>query len=147
MTDSVNGPWLPALLEHALRRLRPTLLTLSEDRFPGLRARHYRLLVMLPTGGERLSRLAEVAGLTKQALAQTLDPLLAAGFVEVGPDPADGRARLVRRTSAGTEVVRAVRTAMEQVEADWAAEVGAERWAVVREVLTELSRAKPATSG
>ena len=120
-------------------RLRSDLYALSDDQFPGLRARHYRLLSFLPPEGQRLSRMATASGLTKQALAQTLGPLEAGGYVEVVPDPHDRRARIVRLTDRGRSVNAAVRERLAEVEQEWADQVGPERWAGARAVLTELA--------
>ena len=120
-------------------RLRSDLYALSDDRFPGLRARHYRLLSFLPPEGQRLSRMAAASGLTKQALAQTLAPLQAGGYVDVVPDPSDRRARIVRLTDRGRSVNAAVRVRLAEVEQEWADRVGPERWAGARAVLTELA--------
>src|SRR4051812_49767654 len=84
-----------------MTRLRGDLHDLSESRFPGLRARHYRLLSRLPGDGARSSHLALASGLSKQALAQTLVPLQEGGYVEVVPDPLDRRAPVVRPTHRG----------------------------------------------
>jgi DNA-binding MarR family transcriptional regulator len=136
----VNGPPLVmALFETAVKQIRDDLYALSAARFPGLRMRHYRLLSLLPPGGERLSRLAADSGLTKQALAQALAPLAAGGYVEVVPDPSDGRARLVRHTDRGREVDAAARDRLEAVEREWARRVGEERYAVARAVLADLA--------
>lgn len=129
---------LPTLFEGALRQFRAGLYELSDARFPGLRARHYRLLGFLPDDGIRLTRVAEASGLTKQALAQALAPLEAGGYLEVRPDPADRRARIVQRTDRGHEVVDAVLALQQDFEERWAAVVGAERWAAAREVLADL---------
>ncbi len=120
-------------------QLRGRLYALSEERFPGLRVRHYRLLSFLPEAGERVSRLAQDSGLTKQALAQALAPLEAGGYVEVVPDPADRRARVVRLTRRGREVNDAVRVLQADVERGWAERVGAADYATARRVLTALS--------
>ena len=128
-----------ALLEKAMLRLRSDLYELSDARFPGLRTRHYRLLAFLPPDGERLSRMATVSGLTKQALAQALAPLEAGGYVDVVPDPHDRRARLVRLTERGRVVNAAVRERLGSVEEEWADRVGAERYATARTVLAELA--------
>jgi DNA-binding MarR family transcriptional regulator len=141
LTNAVNGVSrvvLPNLFEGALRQFRTGLYALSDARYPGLRARHYRLLSFVPDDGIRLTRVAEASGLTKQALAQALAPLQAGGYLEVVPDPADRRARIVRRTDRGHEVVDAVLVLQGQFEQRWAARVGAERWAAAREVLAEL---------
>jgi DNA-binding MarR family transcriptional regulator len=141
LTNAVNGVArvvLPNLFEGAMRQFRTGLYELSDARFPGLRTRHYRLLSFLPDGGIRLTRIAEVSGLTKQALAQALAPLEAGGYVEVLADPADRRARIVRRTALGHDVVDAVLVLQQGFEERWAAQVGPERWAAARDVLAEL---------
>jgi DNA-binding MarR family transcriptional regulator len=141
LTNDVNGVsrvLLPNLFEGALREFRSALYELSDARYPGLRARHYRLLSFIPDEGIRLTQVAEASGLTKQALAQALAPLEAGGYLEVVPDPADRRARIVRRTARGHEVVDAVLALQDGFEQRWAAHVGAERWAGARQVLAEL---------
>src|SRR5690348_13252868 len=100
-----------------------------------MRTRHYRLLSLIPDGGVRLARVVEVTGLTKQALAQALEPLEAGGYVDVVPDPTDRRARVVRRTDRGREVIAALRQLQERYEQAWAAEVGPDRWLAARAVL------------
>ncbi|MGX5656428.1 MarR family winged helix-turn-helix transcriptional regulator [Geodermatophilus nigrescens] len=142
MTESVNGddgPLVVVLLEHAIHRIRAELYALSDESFPGLRTRHYRLLSMVPPGGERLSRMATTSGLTKQALAQALQPLEDGGYVEVVPDPTDGRARLVRLTGRGRQVNDTVRAHLAAIEREWAGRVGEERYAVARAVLADLT--------
>jgi DNA-binding MarR family transcriptional regulator len=132
------------VLERAMARIRAELYELSDRRFPGLRARHYRLLSRLPDGGERLSRLAVASGLSKQALSQTLAPLQDGGYVEVVPDPHDRRARVLRLTRRGRQVNAAVRARLAAVEAEWSAQVGEERWTTARAVLSEVSVASSA---
>jgi DNA-binding MarR family transcriptional regulator len=146
LSTAVNGrpePLVSMLLELAMKRVRDELYALSDARYPGLRTRHYRLLALLPADGERVSRLTEHSGLTKQALAQALAPLEAGGYVEVGPDPADRRARLVRLSPLGREANAAVRARLAGVEQEWAARVGAERWAAARAVLADLASGGP----
>src|SRR3954466_5407190 len=118
-----------------MRQLRSGLYELSDTRFPGLRTRHYRLLSFVPDDGIRLAEVVAASGLTKQALAQALAPLEAGGYLHVAPDPADGRARIVRRTERGRDVVDAVRAMQGAYERRWAEQVGADRWASAREVL------------
>ena len=122
-----------------MHRIRDDLYALSDASFPGLRMRHYRLLSFVPPEGERLSRMASDAGLTKQALAQALAPLEDGGYVEVAPDPSDGRARLVRLSDRGRLVNETVRRHLDEVERDWARRVGEERYAVARAVLADLA--------
>jgi DNA-binding MarR family transcriptional regulator len=140
LTNRVNGvsPILPTLFEGALRELRTGLYQLSDTRYPGLRTRHYRLLGFIPDTGIRPARMVELSGLTKQALAQALAPLEDGGYVEVVPDPDDRRARVVRLSDRGREVIAALLEMQGGYERVWAEQVGAARWAEAREVLTQL---------
>jgi len=140
LTKSVNGSAvvLPTVLEGALRQLRTGLYELSDTRFPGLRTRHYRLLGFIPDEGIRPARMVELSGLTKQALAQALEPLEQDGYVDVVPDPADRRARVVRLTPRGREVIAAIHDMQEGYERRWAERVGADRWGAARQVLLDL---------
>jgi DNA-binding MarR family transcriptional regulator len=140
LTNRVNGvaPILPTLFEGALRELREGLYRLSDTRFLGLRTRHYRLLGFVPDDGIRPARMVELSGLTKQALAQALEPLQDGGYVDVGADPGDRRARIVRLTDRGAEVIAALREMQAGYERTWADRVGAERWNATRDVLQEL---------
>jgi DNA-binding MarR family transcriptional regulator len=150
VTSAVNRPGEPlimTLLEHAMHRLRAELYALSDERFPGLRSRHYRLLSFVPPQGERLSRMTADSGLTKQALAQALAPLQDGGYVEVVPDPHDRRARLVRLTDRGREATAAVGERFAAIEREWAGRVGVERYAAARGVLADLLVGRPDTVG
>ena len=140
MTNAVNGNpvILPTLFEFALRSLREGVHELSETRFAGLRTRHYRLLGFIPDGGIRPARMAEISGLSKQALFQALAPLEAGRYVVVTPDPHDRRARVVRLDARGREVIAALQEMQAEYEQAWEAEVGAERWSVTRQVLVQL---------
>jgi DNA-binding MarR family transcriptional regulator len=132
-----SGPWpehIAGLLGGALRRLREEILAVSDD-FPGLRVSHYRLLELIPPDGARITDLAEVALMTKQALGQHVDYLQGLGYTESDRLRADRRVRLVRRTARGEEAVAFSRAAIERVEALWAAQLGLERYEEFREIL------------
>ncbi len=47
------------------------------------------------------ARLARAFQVTKQTMTSTLSRMEAAGFIEIRPDPADGRAKLVSLTPSG----------------------------------------------
>ena len=57
----------------------------------------------------RSPTLAERAQMTKQSMGELVRHLEAHGYVERMPDPADGRAKLVRATDRGREVYAIVR--------------------------------------
>ena len=60
-----------------------------------------RLLPHLSRDGIRPTELARRVDVSKQAVGQALADLAARRLVELVPDPADGRARLVRLTETG----------------------------------------------
>jgi DNA-binding MarR family transcriptional regulator len=97
-----------------------------------------RLLDVIPASGCRIVDLSGELRVSKQGLGQIVAQLAAGGYLETVADPADRRAKLVRRTARGDEVIRTIRALLSRVEARWRREVGAERYAVFREVLNEL---------
>ena len=103
-----------------------------------LNAAHFRLLDQLPPEGIRVTDLAARTRITKQALGQLVGQLAGRGFVETVPDPDDRRAKLVRCTPPGARATRRARQIIAAVEDQWRDQVGAERYAVFREVLAEL---------
>lgn len=54
------------------------------------------------------------------------------------PDPDDGRARLVRLTARGREIVPVARAEERRIDAQWEAHLGAERMGQLRAALAEL---------
>lgn len=91
-----------------------------------------RLLAGIDDGGTRVGHLAERARVAKQTAVSLVDHLVAAGYVERVPDPADGRARLVRLTAKGESVLPAARAGEESVEAAWRELLGERRLAELR---------------
>jgi DNA-binding MarR family transcriptional regulator len=145
--SSVNGN-SPAEREHLAmlidlvgRRLRRDLQALAADaapQYPDLRGAHFRLLQIIPAGGARITDLAELAAMTKQALGQLVDHLERTGYVESVRMPDDRRVRLVRRTKAGDEAVASALDLIARLEASWRAELGERRYATMRNGLREL---------
>jgi DNA-binding MarR family transcriptional regulator len=97
-----------------------------------------RVAARIGPDGTRVSELAAQARVTKQSAAFLVEQLEAAGYVERVPDPADGRARLVRLTSRADRVVEAANKEVERVLVEWADHVGADRLRQLYEVLRDL---------
>ncbi len=109
------------------RRARATLRARGHT---GLQPSHQVIFASLGPDGARLTDLAARAAMTKQAMGQLVDDLERLGYLERIPDPADGRAKIVRLTRAGRSFLHD------------AAEVVAEIWREYSELLgeRELSR-------
>ena len=91
---------------------------------PQPRTAHAALYAHIALEGTRPTLLAEKLGITPQAVAQLVGELETMGFVERVPDPADGRARLVRFTRKGRQDLLDGFQIFEGVEADLRRELG-----------------------
>lgn len=92
--------------------------------FADLRPPHFAIFQHLPPGGARATALAEQAHLTKQYVGALVAYLEERGYVARVPDPADGRASLIRLTPRGQEAAAAARESLRRLEAEWAAALG-----------------------
>src|ERR1700754_1319032 len=68
-------------------------------------AAHASVLATVDRGGSRLATLVERGGRTKQATAELAGHLLTRGYLELHPDPTDGRAKLYFLTVSGHELL------------------------------------------
>jgi DNA-binding MarR family transcriptional regulator len=112
----------------------------------GLRSSQLRYLTLVPDDGVRVGDMAERAGMSKAGAGQFAAALEEQGLVETVPDPADSRAKIVRRTEAGRRLASGTLAAVADIEASWAATVGPERYAALRAALEEIAALSPAAS-
>ncbi|MFD9828472.1 MarR family winged helix-turn-helix transcriptional regulator [Tsukamurella tyrosinosolvens] len=88
--------------------------------------------------GTRLTDLAEQAQVTKQTAGFLVDQLERAGYVERVPDPADGRARLIRLSARGAGVAAVANAEVALVEREWEDHLGAAAYRDLRTALLKL---------
>ena len=134
--DAWRQTHLGRLLGHAMRRFDARVLQLmSRDievplALSNLAARdkvgaaHIHITRHLSLAGERITDLAEKAGMTKQAMADLVTQCEAWGLVTREPDPHDARAKRVRFTEAGLAWLQAFHDAVTQAEAEFREAVG-----------------------
>jgi DNA-binding MarR family transcriptional regulator len=141
-THSTQPPqdWRPShlgrLLGHAMRRFdtRVRLLMAQHIDVPlalsNLAARdkvsaaHIHLTRHLPLAGARLSELAALAGMSKQAMGDLVTQCEAWGLVQRVPDDTDARAKRIVFTDTGLDWLRAFEQAVAQTEEEFRQEVG-----------------------
>jgi DNA-binding MarR family transcriptional regulator len=109
--------------------------------FADLRPAHGFAFARLVPAGATVSELAVHLGVTRQAAAQLIDELVVKGYVQRRPHPDDGRAQLIVLTERGWACTRAAEAAAADTVAVWAARVGEDRLAMLREVLAGLAPA------
>src|SRR5258705_6072299 len=90
----------------------------------GLTRAHANVIPFVPPEGIQIGELAQLARVRKQSMAQSVELLVASGYVTRRRDPSDGRASLIFLTEKGRALGPASRSAGRPVEADWAAVVG-----------------------
>src|SRR5690242_2957523 len=83
-----------------------------------------RIAARIADDGSRLTELAAAAQVTKQTAGVMVDQLERAGYVERVPDPSDARAKLVRFSSRGRDVIAAARVVEQQVRDEWEQHLG-----------------------
>ena len=141
--DDWRQTHLGRLLGHAMRRFDARVLQLMarDVQVPlalsNLAAReqvsaaHIHITRHLQLSGDRLTDLADRAGMTKQSMGDLVDQCEAWGLVARSADPLDARARRIAFTPAGLDWLAAFQAAVTQAEAEFRAAVGAEVATVV----------------
>lgn len=142
--DGWRQTHLGRLFGHAMRRFDARVLQLMARNvevplaLSNLAARdqvtaaHVHITRHLALQGDRLTDLAQRAGMTKQAMAQLVDQCEAWGLVSKTPDPLDGRAKRVGFTPDGLLWLEAFELAVQQAEREFEEEVGDSVATVVR---------------
>lgn len=113
------------LLNNAILRFEQRVLDLMSDAgYAQTRIAHVNLTRNLDVEGTRLTELARRASMSKQAMGELVEQCEAMGLVAKGPDPSDGRARLVTFTPLGLEWLDAFRDAVDLAEKEMRVELG-----------------------
>ncbi|MBK7151493.1 MAG: MarR family transcriptional regulator [Sandaracinaceae bacterium] len=104
-----------------------------------VRAAHMGLFPHLDLAGTRQTELARRMGVSKQAVNQLVAELVGFGVLEQVPDPADGRALLVRFTPRGAQSLFDGLTVLSELEVTMRGALGAARMDALHDTLTQLS--------
>ncbi|WP_423067269.1 MarR family winged helix-turn-helix transcriptional regulator [Devosia sp. CN2-171] len=89
--------------------------------------------------GMSQSGLPAAMGISKQAVQQLVDELVADGIVERVPDPQDGRGKIVRLLPKGIKAIADGNAVKLEIEARYRGEIGAERLEALNAALDALA--------
>jgi DNA-binding MarR family transcriptional regulator len=95
---------LIALVDRANRALQADMVrSAHREGYDMVKPSHNAVFGFLsaPEGQQRTVDLAQRAGVTRQSMGEVVRDMVDLGILELVPDPADGRAKLVRYTEAG----------------------------------------------
>lgn len=106
--------------------------------YPDVTRAQFALLRFPGVDGMRPGEAAELAGLSKQSVNDLLGELERIGYLERQPHPDDGRGRVVRLTPRGKRLQRTTHEISRELEADWAARIGPERIASLKQTLGDM---------
>jgi DNA-binding MarR family transcriptional regulator len=99
-------------------RVNGLLLAAGDElaRPAGLTSARWQVLGVVDHGPVTVAQVARIMGLTRQSVQQTADALVREKMVELVPNPADRRARLMTLTPTGRKALRYV----EEQQSGWA---------------------------
>jgi DNA-binding MarR family transcriptional regulator len=120
---------------------------LVEQGFTDLRAAHAAVFQYVDDTGTTVSRLAQRAHMTKQAMAELVAHLEKHEYVVRVPDPANGRAKLVLPTDRGLRVIRAAQALVPEIERRVAGTIGENRLRQLRADLDAIQAEFDGTDG
>src|SRR5215467_2881229 len=106
--------------------------------FDDIRPAAANVFPFVPPEGITVSRLAALARVRKQTMAQAVDQLERTGYVERRPNPHDRRSRLVFLTERGASVPPVTHAAAARVEERWASLTSPDDLEALRALLLEL---------
>jgi len=86
----------------------------------------------------RLSDIATLNGLSKQAVSQTARELADLGYIRLAPDPEDARARIISLTSRGRTLIADSLNSIDAIRSEATELIGGERFAQFEAIVSEL---------
>jgi DNA-binding MarR family transcriptional regulator len=107
--------------------------------YDDLRPAHLVVFQHIRRDGSRVTELAEQAAMTKQSMGYLVNYLEEHEYVERVPDSLDGRAKLVRLTAHGLEVMAISSEIVLNIEARWASRIGEEQVQQLIHLLQEVA--------
>jgi len=111
----------------------------TTDEYPDVTPAMKQVLMFVTREGNRLTEMAELAGMTKQSMGEHVDGLVDLGMLERIPDPADGRAKLIRPTASGLMCMNYAMGVAVGVHEHWETLLGSRKTEQLLMLLRELN--------
>jgi DNA-binding MarR family transcriptional regulator len=111
---------------------------LNKAGFDDLSLPHIAVLQFPGPDGVRPGRLAERAGMSKQAMNQLLRSLETLGYLVRRNEENGGRSRIVRFTTRGQSAFAKIIEILREVEAEWSTVLGASEFGELKRLLNRV---------
>jgi DNA-binding MarR family transcriptional regulator len=132
-------PLIGALLRVPFETVRDRMLAgLHERGFTDLVAAHLDVFQYPGPENQRPLQLASQTRMTKQALNYLLGQLQQLGYLTRETDDHDQRSKRIRLTPRGHAAIKAIRGIVRDLETEWEQQLGARKFAQLRDLLTQL---------
>jgi DNA-binding MarR family transcriptional regulator len=132
-------PLIGALLRIPFETVRDRMLAgLHERGYTDLVAAHLNVLQYPGPENLRPSELVTRTRMSKQALNYLLGQLEQHGYLTRQDDNSDQRSKRIHLTPRGQAAIKAIREIVREVEGEWKQQLGARKFAQLRDLLTEL---------
>jgi DNA-binding MarR family transcriptional regulator len=133
MAEQTN---LGQLLLRAFRWFDESLVrALHAAGWPELTRAHSLIFAQLNTKGTRTAEIARRAGISRQAVHQTVQELQRLGLVRLVPDPTNRSAKLVVPTDRGRDSIHMAKATLADLEGQLAQRLGRQRVQALRQAL------------
>ena len=137
--DPEGPPFVGALMRLCVQRVRARIdAAIRQGGFADLQETHLRVFSYPLPDGVRPSELARHLGMTRQATNHVIAQMEAMGYLERRAI-AGGERRLVHFTPRAWAVAETIYRCSRQVQAEWAAEIGEERFRDLMAILRRLA--------
>ncbi|MEV6417755.1 MarR family winged helix-turn-helix transcriptional regulator [Kribbella sp. NPDC051718] len=131
---------LIALVDRANRALQSHMVRMAHLRgHPEVKPAHNSVFGTLAEEGSRAIDMAERAGITRQSMGEVVREMVGLGILEMRPDPADRRAKLVTYSEHGRAVAADGYGHLVELEQRFVAEFGAAEYEIARDVLGRIA--------
>ncbi len=145
-SEDNNPPFVGALLRQCWRRVRDRIQdAVRAAGFEDLQEAHLAVFTYPLPDGIRPADLARRMGMSPQATNYLIAQVEALGYLERRAPQGSDR-RLVYLTERGWQVGETIFACLRELQAEWADEVGQDRFAEFMDVLRRLAAREPATS-
>jgi DNA-binding MarR family transcriptional regulator len=131
---------LIGLVDRANRALQADMVRTAHRRgHRELKPAHNSVFATLAEEGSRAADMAVRAGITRQSMGEVIREMVTLGILEMRPDPADKRAKLVTYTEHGRWIASHGYEHIIDLEQRFTDEFGEEDYAVARKVLDRIA--------